>query len=67
MGVKGLCKRSRELFPIQKCFLVVSESWHVTSSFNNVFQKVMQWTEGPKSKRPQFITKGKVTFILGKK
>ena len=27
----------------------------------------MQWTEGPKSKRQKFITKGKVTFILGKK
>ena len=27
----------------------------------------MQWTEGPKSKRPKFITKGKVTFILEKK
>ena len=27
----------------------------------------MQWTEGPKSERPKFITKGKVTFILEKK
>ena len=27
----------------------------------------MQRTEGPKSKRPKFITKGKVTFILEKK